>query len=116
MIPSNVYTTLTGGRKLVFVLASKSPNRGFITEKFITPLLTYNDPAKELEWIETFADRINELQTDARYRYVIDLNKKTVRCYEEHYDHKNGTFWKGKDLTEERGLPYGCSLHPPQAP
>jgi hypothetical protein len=116
MIRSNVYITLTGGKKLVFVLASNSPNRGFIIEKFITPLLTWNDAAKELEWIETFADHMNELQTDARYRYVIDLEKKTVRCYEEHYNHKTGTFWKGKDLTEERDLRYGRSLHPPPAP
>lgn len=116
MIRSNVYITLTGGRKLVFVLASNSPNRGFIIEKFITPLLTWQDPAKELEWIETFADRMNELQTDARYRYVIDLEKKTVLCYEEHYNHKNSTFWKGKDLTDERDLQYRHSQRPPQAP
>jgi hypothetical protein len=116
MIRSNVHITLTGGRKLVFVLASSSPSRGFIVEKFIKLLLAWNDPAKELEWIETFADRMNELQTAARYRYVIDLEKQTVRCYEEHYNHKNGTFWKGKDLTEERYLRNGRSMHPPQAP
>ncbi|WP_207515980.1 penicillin-binding protein [Longitalea luteola] len=115
MTRSNVYIKLTGGRKLLFVLGStSSPGQRFIVEKFLTPLLALNDPSKELEWIETFADHVNELHTDASYRYVIDLEKKTVRFYEEHYNHKTGTFWKGKDLTEERYLPYVRSLNPPQ--
>lgn len=115
MTRSNVYITLTGGKKLFFVLDSSTPEQKYIVEKFINPLLGLSDPVKEMEWIEAFSDSINELRTNATYRYVIDLQTKTVQFFQEHYNYKTDKFRKGKDLTEERYLPYVRSLNNSQA-
>jgi hypothetical protein len=112
MTRSNVYITLTGGKKLFFVLDSSSaPEQGYIVENFFIPLLALNDAGKEMEWIEAFADAINEKRINAAYRYLVDLEKKSVRFFKEHYNYKSETFHRGKELTEERYLPYVQALN-----
>ena len=114
MTRSNIYITLSKGKKLFFVVDSSSaPEQGYIVEKIIHPLLAMNDQAKELELIFEHSDSINELRTNASYRYEINLVKKTVRFFEENYYYKTDTFYKGKDLTEERYTAYERSLKTP---
>lgn len=111
MTRSNIYITLSGGVKMFFVADSSSaPEQGFIVQQLILPLLRFNDAKKEMQLIEAHSDAINELRTNADYRYEIDLVEKTVRFFEEHYHHKTGKFRKGKDLTEERYIPYLKSI------
>ena len=111
MTRSNIYITLSNAKKLFFVADSSSaPEQGFIVEQLIQPLLDLNDAKKELQLIEAHSDAIKELRTNAMYRYEIDLCNKTVTFFEENYDHKTGKFRKGKDLTEERYMPYVQSL------
>lgn len=111
MTRSNIYITLSNGKKLFFVADSSSaPEQGFIVQQLIQPLLLLNDAKKEMQLIEVLSDAINELRTNADYRYEIDLVLKTVRFFEEHYHHKTGMFNKGKDLTEERYIPYLQSI------
>lgn len=107
MTRSNVYITLSNGKKFHFVIdGSSAPEQGYIVEKFLDPLLAINDGPKELMFIHEHSDSINELRTNASYRYIIDLRKKTVKFYEENYNYKTDKFQRGKDLTEERFIPY----------
>jgi hypothetical protein len=111
MTRSNVYVTLTGGIQLFFVLdGSTAPEQGFIVERFIHPLLALSDLQQELEFIYEHSDSFHELRVNADYRYEINLVKKTVGFFEENYHSKADTFHKGKDLTEERYIPYENSL------
>jgi len=111
MTRSNIYISLSNGEKMFFVADSSSaPEQGFIVEQLILPLLRFNDAKKEKQLIEAHSDAINELRTNADYRYEIDLITKTVRFFEEHYHHKTGKFSKGKDLTDKRYIPYLQSI------
>jgi hypothetical protein len=111
MTRSNIYITLSSGKKMFFVAdGSSAPEQGFIVEQMILPLLQFNDAKKELQLIHAHSDSINELRTNADYRYEIDLPDKTVRFFEEHYNYKTGKFSKGKDLTDERYIPYLKSI------
>lgn len=103
MTRSNIFITLSRGRRLFFVIdGSSNPESGYIVEQFILPLLALNDETKELQLIYEHSDSIKELRTNAMYRYEIDLIKKTVRFFEEKYNYKSDKFGKGKDLTEAR--------------
>jgi hypothetical protein len=90
--------------------SSSAPEQGFIVQQLIQPLLQLNDAKKELQLIQAHSDAINELRTNADYHYEIDLRHKTVRFFEENYNDKTGKFRKGKDLTEERYIPYLKSI------
>lgn len=111
MTRSNIYITLSNGKKLFFVAdGSSAPEQGFILEQLIQPLLQLNDAGKELLLIQAHSDAINELRINASYRYEIDLCNKTVMFFEEHYNNKTGKFRRGKDLTAERYVPYIKSI------
>ncbi len=111
MTRSNIYITLSNGKKLFFVCDNSSaPEQGYIVENIIQPLLQLNDQAKECEFILEHSDSIRELRVNATYRYEIDLRKKTVKFFEEHYNYRVDKFYKGKDLTEERYVPYVNAL------
>ncbi|OQP65430.1 hypothetical protein A3860_17350 [Niastella vici] len=112
MTRSNIFVTLTGGKKLFFVLdSSTAPEQGYIVEKFILPLLALNDQDKEIAFIHKNSDSINEKRTTASYRYIIDLQQKRVQFFVEHYNYKTDRFRRGKDLTEKRYLPYLRSVN-----
>lgn len=111
MTRSNIYITLSEGKKLFFVCDNSSaPEQGYIVENLILPLLQLNNQAKECEFILEHSDSIYELRVNATYRYEINLQKKTVKFFEEHYNYKMDKFYKGKDLTEERYIPYIQSI------
>lgn len=111
MTRSNIYITLSSGRKLFFVCDNSSaPEQGFIVENLIEPLLQMDDAEKELKFIHEHSDSVNELRINAMYRYEIDLRKKTVKFFEERYNYRADKFYKGKELTAERYIPYVQSL------
>lgn len=107
MTRSNIYITLTDGKTCFFVADSSSaPEQGYIVENLIIPLLNANDAAKELKIIKASGDSFMEKRTNATYRYIINLQSKTVSFYDENYSGKNDRFIRGKDLTSERYIPY----------
>lgn len=111
MTRSNIYITLSNGKKMFFVADSSSaPEQGFIVQQLIQPLLQLNDAKEELQLIQAHSDAISELRANADYRYEIDLIEKSVRFFEEHYNHKTGMFRKGKDLTDGRYIPFLKSI------
>jgi len=99
MTRSNLYITLTDGRKLQCVADSSSaPEQGYIVEQLLMPLLSFGNAEQELALIGEHCC-IDELRINATYRYTIDLKKKEVCFYEENYDYKTDTFKKGRDLS-----------------
>jgi hypothetical protein len=99
MTRSNLYITLSNGKKLQCVADSSSaPEHGYIVEELFIPLLTLNDAEKELALLKEHCC-MDELRANATYRYTIDLNRKIVCFYDEHYDYQKDTFKKGKNLT-----------------
>ena len=100
MTRSNLHIILSNGKKLICVADSSSaPEQGYIVERVILPLLSYNDSELEMMLLEEHCT-MNERRANACYRYTIDLIKKEVRLYEEHCNYPTGTMRKGKDITE----------------
>jgi hypothetical protein len=100
MTRSNLYITLSDGRKLKGVADSSSaPEQGYIVEELLIPLLSFNDAEKELALLKEHCC-MDELRVNATYRYAIDLKKKEVCFYEENYNYQKGTFKLGKNLTD----------------
>ena len=99
MTRSNLYITLSNGRKLQCVAESSStPEQGYIVEQLLIPLLSFDDAEKELALLREHCT-MDELRVNAAYRYLIDLQRKEVLFYAENYFYKTDTFRKGKNLT-----------------
>lgn len=100
MTRSNLPIRLSNGKLLICVAeGSSAPEQGYIAEQLILPLLTLNDPEKELALLQEHCT-MNERRSNATYRYFINLKAKTVHFFEENYDAKSGSFFTGKDLTD----------------
>jgi hypothetical protein len=99
MTRSNLYVTLSEGKKLKCVADSSSaPEQGYIVEDVILPLLSYNDAEKELALLREHCC-MDELRINATYRYIVDLQAKTISFFEEHFNDHTGKFKIGEDIT-----------------
>ncbi len=99
MTRSNLYITLTNGEAIICVSDSSSaPEQGYLVEELLLPLLSLNDADKELALLGAHC-AMNELRTNATYRYEINLQTKTVGFFDEIYFYKTGIFRKGENLT-----------------
>lgn len=100
MTRSNLYIILTNGERMACVADSSSaPEQGYFVEQVLIPLLSFTDAAKETALIAEHCT-LNELRANATYRYEIDLQKKQVRFFEEHYYPKQDVFQKGAERTD----------------
>jgi hypothetical protein len=100
MTRSNIHITLSNGRKVKCVADSSSaPEQGYIVENLILPILTLNNPHKELLLIQEHCT-MGEQRANAAYRYEISLLKKRVSFFEEKYDFGKDKFERGEDITE----------------
>jgi hypothetical protein len=98
MTRSNIHITLSNGKKLQCVADSSSaPEQGYIVEDLILPLL--DNSTAELKLLTEHCT-MGEQRINATYRYIINLQIKSVAFFEEHYDFGKGTFSKGEDLTQ----------------
>lgn len=100
MTRSNLYITLSNGKKMTCVLdTSSAPEQGYIVEDIILPLLSFNDDRREVSLIKKHCT-LGEMRANACYRYYIDLCTKEVQLFEEHFNYTTEKFRKGKELTE----------------
>src|SRR5277367_682669 len=100
MTRSNLHIKLSNGNNISCVADSSSaPEQGYFVEQVIEPLLALNDPEKELRLIEEHCT-MNEQRVNATYRYIINLQTKTVHFFEENYDYKTDKFFAGENLTD----------------
>lgn len=100
MTRSNLYITLTNGEAIICVAdSSSSPEQGYIVENLLLPLLLLNDAEAERTLLEEHC-AMNELRTNATYRYEINLQTKGVAFFEERYFYKTDIFRKGENLTQ----------------
>jgi hypothetical protein len=100
MTRANLYVTLSDGTQVQCVCDSTSaPEQGFIVEKLILPLLYLKDTSKEIALLNENCT-MEELRSNAEYRYMINVRTPEVAFYEERYFHKTGNFRKGANLTE----------------
>jgi hypothetical protein len=91
---------LNNGKKIICVADSSSaPEQGYIVERLISPLLSLSDAEAELELLKQHC-AMDELRANACYRYYIDLQKKTVRFFEEHFNYQTERFKRGKEITQ----------------
>ncbi|QEM06176.1 penicillin-binding protein [Mucilaginibacter rubeus] len=99
MTRSNLYIILTNGEAIICVADSSSaPEQGYIVEKLLLPLLSLNDADAELALLTEHC-ALNELRTNATYRYEINLQTKNVAFFDEIYFFKTDIFRKGENLT-----------------
>jgi hypothetical protein len=99
MTRSNLYITLTNGEAIICVADSSSaPEQGYIVESLLLPLLSLNNTHAELALLGEHC-LLNELRTNATYRYEINLQSKTVAFFDEMYFFKTDIFRKGENLT-----------------
>ena len=100
MTRSNLYITLSDGTQIDCVADSSSaPEQGYFVESVLFPLIAMDDAEKEMALITEHCT-LNELRTNASYRYHINLKTKEVSFHEEVYNHRFDTFKKGRNLTE----------------
>jgi len=99
MTRSNLYITLSDGSLVKCVTESSSaPEQAYIVEQFLIPLLVLEKPESQLALIRQHCT-MDELRTNATYRYEIDLTGKTIRFYEENYNYGTGRFKRGTEIT-----------------
>ncbi|MFA6084805.1 penicillin-binding protein [Mucilaginibacter sp.] len=99
MTRSNLYITLTNGKAIICVADSSSaPEQGYLVESLLLPLLSLSDADEELALLGAHC-AMNELRTNATYRYEINLQTKTVEFFDEIYFYKTDIFRKGENLT-----------------
>ena len=99
MTRSNLYITLTNGEAIICVADSSSaPEQGYIVESLLLPLLSLGDTEAELALLTEHC-AMNELRTNATYRYEINLQTKNIAFFDEIYFFKTDIFRKGEDLT-----------------
>lgn len=100
MTRSNLHIKLSNSTSIICVADSSSaPEQGYIVENLFAPLLLLEDSEKELQLLSEHCT-MDERRVNATYRYTIDLTKKEVRMFEEHYNYQTDTFRKGKEITE----------------
>ena len=100
MTRSNLHITFSNGKLIICVADSSSaPEQGYIVEKLLLPLLSINDSEKELTLLSEHCT-MGERRINADYRYIIDLQTKEIRFFEEHYNYKRNSFRKGTDITK----------------
>ena len=100
MTPSNLHIKLSDGAFVHCVADSSSaPEQGWIVETLIFPLLDLNDATRELSLLQDTC-AMHELRVNADYRYLLNLQKKTVHFFEEGYDYATDKFFLGKDVTK----------------
>jgi len=99
MTRSNLHITLSDSEMLKCVADSSSaPEKGYIVEELILPLLALHDPDEELELIREHCT-MDEQRINADYRWEIDLQIRHIRFYDEAYQASKDAFKKGLDLT-----------------
>jgi hypothetical protein len=99
MTRSNLYITLTNGETINCVADSSSaPEQGYIVASLLLPLLSLNDANAELALLGEHCT-MNELRTNASYRYEINLQTNGVAFFTERYFYKTGIFRRGENLT-----------------
>jgi hypothetical protein len=99
MTRSNLYIILSNGEAMNCVADSSSaPEQGHIVERLLLPLLLLNDANAELALLTEHC-ALNELRTNATYRYEINLQTKNVAFFDEIYFFKTDIFRKGENLT-----------------
>lgn len=100
MTRSNLHIKLSNHETIICVADSSSaPEQGYIVENLFAPLLSLEDSEKELQLLSAHCT-MDERRVNATYRYTIDLTKKEVRMFEEHYNYQTDTFRKGREITE----------------
>ena len=101
MTRSNLYITLTNGEAIICVAESSSaPGQGYIVESLLLPLLSLNNPDAERSLLNEHCT-MNELRSNATYRYEINLRSKTVAFFDEIYFFKTNKFRRGENLTRK---------------
>lgn len=99
MTRSNLYITLSNGEAIICVADSSSaPEQGYIVESLLLPLLSLKNADAERSLLNDHCT-MDELRSNATYRYEINLQNKTVAFFDELYFFKTDAFCKGKDLT-----------------
>lgn len=99
MTRSNIHIKLSNGKIIDCVADSSSaPEHGWIVETLLLPLLSFNDPKKELALLTEYC-AMNEQRVNADYRYIISLASKTVQFFEENYNYTKDRFFLGENLT-----------------
>ncbi|MFL9835568.1 penicillin-binding protein [Chryseobacterium terrae] len=99
MTRSNLHIKFSNGKSLICVADSSSaPEQGYIVEQLIQPLLLLDNSEQELQFLSEHCT-MDERRLNADYRYTIDLKKKEVRFFEEHYSYKKERFIRGRDIT-----------------
>jgi len=99
MTRSNLYITLSDGEAVICVAdSSSSPEQGYIVENLLLPLLSLNDAEAERALLGEHC-AMDELRTNATYRYEINLQTKAVAFFDEIYFYKTDIFRKGENLT-----------------
>lgn len=100
MTRSNIHITLSNGKKIKCVADSSSaPDQGYIVENLILPLIALNNAREEIALLSELCC-MDEQRCNAIYRYVINLQTKSIYFFEEHYDYETGKFRKGKDISQ----------------
>lgn len=100
MTRSNLHIRLSDGAIVHCVADSSSaPEQGWIVETLILPLMEMNDATKELTLLEHFC-AMHELRVNADYRYILNLQTKSLHFFEEGYDYPTDKFLLGSDLTK----------------
>jgi len=99
MTRANLRIKLSDGAVVHCVADSSSaPEQGWIVETLLLPLLGLNDAAKELILLEHFC-AMHEMRVNADYRYLLNLQTKTLHFFEEGYDYPTDKFLLGANLT-----------------
>lgn len=99
MTRSNLYIILTDGRHINCVAESSSaPEQGYFIESVFIPLLHFKDAEKEIALLTEHCT-MDELRTNASYRYHFDLQKSQFSFHEEVYNLQFDTFKAGRNLT-----------------
>lgn len=79
--------------------SSSAPEQGWIVETLLLQLMEMNDETAELTLLQHFC-AMHELRVNANYRYVLNLQTKTVHFFEETYDYATDKFLLGDNLTD----------------
>ncbi len=99
MTRSNLHIKLSNGKSIKCVADSSSaPEQGYIVERILLPLLSFNDSEQEVALLSKHCT-MDERRTNATYRYTINLITKEVKFFEEHFSYTKLNFRKGKDIT-----------------
>lgn len=99
MTRANIHIKLSDGSNINCVCDSTSaPEQGYFVENLLLPLLAFNDADKEILLLNQSC-AMHELRANATYRYIINLQTKTVHFFGETYDYQKGKFSIGDNLT-----------------